>query len=67
MIGGLIGLMLVFIIAKIITVSLDFPIHISTFIVILALSISFIVGLLAGIIPAYRASKMNPVVAIRST
>jgi putative ABC transport system permease protein len=67
LIGGLIGLLLVFVIAKVITEALDFPIYISTSILVLALSISVVVGLLAGIIPAYRAAKLNPVVAIRST
>jgi putative ABC transport system permease protein len=33
---------------------------------ILAVSICVIVGVLAGIIPAFIAARMNPVVAIRS-
>lgn len=66
-IGGLIGLLLIFTGAQIVTKTLDFPIHISLPILILALAISIIVGLLAGIIPAYRAANLNPVVAIRST
>jgi len=67
LIGGLVGLLLVFTIAKIVTNLLDFPIFISTPILLLAIGISVFVGLLAGIIPAYRAAKLNPVVAIRST
>lgn len=65
-IGGFIGIMLVFILTKIITATLDFPIFISTSLMILAVLICIIVGLLAGIIPAYRAAKLDPVVAIRS-
>jgi putative ABC transport system permease protein len=32
----------------------------------MAIGICILVGLLAGIIPAYQAAKMDPVVAIRS-
>jgi len=64
--GGAIGLFLVFILTKIFSASLSFPIFISPNILILAVSICVIVGVLAGIIPAFIAARMNPVVAIRS-
>jgi putative ABC transport system permease protein len=67
LIGGLIGLLLIFTGAQIVTKAFNFPITISPFILVLALTISIIVGLLAGIIPAYRAANLNPVEAIRST
>jgi len=66
-IGGLIGLLMVFALAQVVTHAYDFPIHISFFILALTLALSVIVGLLAGIIPAYRAANLDPVVAIRST
>ncbi|MGZ3849053.1 MAG: ABC transporter permease [Flavisolibacter sp.] len=65
-IGGLIGLLLVYILTKIVTASFDFPIFLSASIIITAILICIIAGILAGIIPATRAAKMNPVVAIRS-
>jgi putative ABC transport system permease protein len=34
-------------------------------IVLLVLGLSILIGILSGIIPAYRASKMNPVDALR--
>ncbi|RYF84826.1 MAG: FtsX-like permease family protein, partial [Chitinophagaceae bacterium] len=64
--GGLIGLILVFILTKIATSFLGFPIFISFNIMLLAITICILVGVIAGIIPASIASKMNPVVAIRS-
>jgi putative ABC transport system permease protein len=64
--GGMIGLLLVYILTKIISISFDFPIYISPQILVLAISICIIVGILAGIIPAMMASKMKPVDAIRS-
>lgn len=65
-IGGAIGILLVYILTRIITAALDFPIIVSTSLLALAVGICIFVGLLAGIIPAWRASKLNPVVAIRS-
>jgi putative ABC transport system permease protein len=64
--GGLIGLILVFILTKIASSMIGFPLFISADIMLLAIGICILVGVLAGIIPASIASKMNPVVAIRS-
>lgn len=64
--GGLIGLLLVFLLTLAISSSIGFPITISLKIMTIAVSICIIVGVLAGIIPASIASKMDPVVAIRS-
>lgn len=65
-IGGLIGLALVFLLTQILSGVLDFPVFISTNNMILAILICVIVGILAGFIPASQAARMNPVVAIRS-
>lgn len=65
-IGGLIGLTLVFLLTQILTNALDFPVFISTSYMILAIVICVVVGILAGFIPALQASRLDPVVAIRS-
>lgn len=65
-IGGLIGLSLVFLLTKILSLALSFPVFISTTYMILAIIICIVVGVLAGFIPALQAAKMDPVVAIRS-
>jgi putative ABC transport system permease protein len=65
-IGGMIGLLLLFILAKVASAMIDFPFFLSPFIILLAIVICIIAGILAGIIPASQAAKMNPVVAIRS-
>jgi putative ABC transport system permease protein len=46
--------------------ALPFPIFIAPNIIGLALSICIVLGILAGIIPASIAAKMDPVVAIRT-
>lgn len=66
LLGGLIGLLLVFGLTKILSGAFNFPIYISTTNLVWAIGICFVVGVLAGIIPAVIASRMNPVVAIRS-
>lgn len=65
-IGGLIGLTLVFILTQILSGVLDFPVYISTNNMVMAVVICIIVGILAGFIPARQAARMDPVVAIRS-
>lgn len=65
-IGGLIGLTLVWLLSLVLSSVLPFPIFIAPNIIILGLSICIILGILAGIIPASIAAKMDPVVAIRT-
>jgi putative ABC transport system permease protein len=65
-IGGLVGLFLVWILALGLSTVLPFAITIAPSIIVLALSICIILGVIAGIIPASIASKMNPVDAIRT-
>lgn len=63
--GGLIGLILVFLLTKLLSAIMPFPIYISFATLSLAISICVVVGVLSGIIPATIAARMNPVVAIR--
>jgi putative ABC transport system permease protein len=65
-IGGFIGLLMVWGLAAILSAVLPFAIVISGKIIILAFSICVILGILSGIIPATIAARMNPVDAIRS-
>ncbi len=64
--GGLIGLLLVYILTVVLSSVFNFPVFISAGILTLAISICIIIGILAGIIPASIASRLDPVVAIRS-
>lgn len=65
-IGGMIGLSLVFMLTQVLTQALNFPVFISTSNMALAIVICIIVGVMAGFIPARQAARMDPVVAIRS-
>ena len=64
--GGAIGLLLVYILTVVFSKLLDFPVYVSLPLLIGAVVICLVVGVLAGIFPASRAAKMDPVVAIRS-
>lgn len=65
-IGGLIGLTLVWLLVTGLSAIMPFPLYIAPNIVILALSICIILGIISGIIPASIAAKMDAVVAIRT-
>ena len=64
--GGLIGIFLVFTLTKILSSALDFPVSISMSLLSMAIFLCVSIGILAGIIPASIASRMDAVVAIRS-
>jgi putative ABC transport system permease protein len=70
--GGVIGLILVFSIFGILNyvtksnTEMNFSFHVSAFNVMIGLVISIFLGIVFGIIPALRASRLNPVDAIRS-
>ena len=66
MFGGLFGILLVWIIALILSSALDFQFVLSTSNIILGSSLSIIIGLISGILPAISASKLDPVEAIRT-
>ncbi len=65
-IGGLIGLLLVYILTVVLSNVFDFPVFISPGILSLAIFMCILIGILAGIIPASIAARLDPVVAIRS-
>lgn len=66
LIGGLIGIFLVWIIAITLTKLLDFEFVLSLSNIMLGSGLAIIIGLIAGILPAISASKLDPVEAIRS-
>lgn len=64
--GGAFGLGFVYILTLILSGPLKFPVYISVPLLMSTVIICLIVGVLAGIFPASRAARMDPVVAIRS-
>ena len=64
-IGGIIGMLLVWIIAIILTSALDFEFVLSIQNIMLGTGLAALIGLISGIVPAISASKLDPVEAIR--
>lgn len=65
-IGGIFGLIMVWIIALILTNVLDFEFILGIGNIILGTGLAAIIGLFSGILPAIAASKLDPVEAIRT-
>jgi putative ABC transport system permease protein len=65
-IGGIIGLILVWLIAMLLTNLLDFEFVLGIGNVLLGTGLAALIGLISGILPAISASKLDPVEAIRS-
>jgi ABC-type antimicrobial peptide transport system permease subunit len=63
-IGGIIGVMLSYIVCFIIKQATSFPMHITWFYIVTAILFSCGIGLISGIYPAHKASKLNPIVAL---
>jgi putative ABC transport system permease protein len=66
LIGGLFGLLLVYIISLLASSAFDMDLTLTLGNIILGISVSAIIGLISGFIPAYIASRLDPVVAIRA-
>lgn len=66
LIGGIIGIVVVLLLSLLLTYGFDFHVTLSMKNFLLGIGISAGVGILSGYIPAREASKLNPVVAIRS-
>ncbi len=66
LIGGMIGLFIVWLLAMLMTNVLEFEFILSMSNIIIGTGLSAVVGLISGILPAISASKLDPVEAIRS-
>lgn len=66
LIGGIVGMFLVWIIALILSSALDFEFVLSAANMLIGSGLAAFIGLISGIIPAISASKLDPVEAIRS-
>ena len=65
LIGGVLGLTLVFLLTQFVSNFFGFSIDLSLENIALGLSVSAIIGIISGIAPALSASKLDPVEAIR--
>ncbi len=66
LIGGLIGILLGLIAARIIANSFDIPTIVSSWSIILSFGVAASVGLVFGIVPAQKAARQDPIKALRT-
>jgi putative ABC transport system permease protein len=64
--GGLIGIALGFLVAMLLRTFTPFPASVQSWVAVLGVFLSSSVGLFFGIYPALRASRLDPIVALRS-
>lgn len=63
-IGGILGLLLAYLLSLIISSTVGFPMQITWAYIFMAIFTSSGVGLISGIYPAYKAAKLSPIVAL---
>lgn len=64
--GGVVGLIIVYILTFIVSSMFNFELILTFGNIMLGLIVSILIGLVSGFIPAWSASRLNPVDAIRS-
>jgi putative ABC transport system permease protein len=64
--GGVAGIALGFLVALVLRTYSPFPVSVRTWVAVMGVAMSSAVGLFFGIYPALRASRLDPVVALRS-
>jgi len=65
LIGGAFGLLIIFSGTLFVAAISDFDVSLNASNIILGFTISFIIGIVSGIVPSYSASKLDPVEAMR--
>jgi len=65
--GGILGLIIVFILAFTVSQAFDMDLILTQKNILLGISVSAFIGFVSGLIPAWNASRLDPVEAMRST
>jgi len=66
LIGGAIGLLIIYALTYIVSKTMDFNLVLTAFNIAKGLIISIVIGLIAGVVPARAAAKLDPVTAMNT-
>ncbi len=66
LIGGIFGLLIILLLTLIVSYTTEFTLILTQGNIFLGIGVSAIIGLISGILPAYSASKLDPVEAMRT-
>jgi putative ABC transport system permease protein len=66
LLGGAIGVLIAYSIAKLVAVGFGIPTTLPLVWVTIALAVSSSIGLISGVYPAWKAAKLDPIVALRA-
>ncbi len=65
--GGILGLLIIFLLTLALSSAIGMNLILTEGNIILGLAVSFFIGLISGFVPAWSASRLDPVEAIRTT
>jgi putative ABC transport system permease protein len=65
--GGIVGLLIVFILTLVVSNAFDMSMSLTQGNIMLGIGVSALIGFVSGLIPAWNASRLDPVEAMRST
>jgi putative ABC transport system permease protein len=63
-VGGIIGLLLAVGVTQLITFLLEITMTITPGYIILSVAVSSIIGIVAGLYPAWKAARLDPIIAL---
>ncbi len=66
LIGGIVGLLIILALTIIVSNTTSFTLILTQGNILLGIGVSALIGLISGVIPAYNASRLDPVEAMRS-
>lgn len=66
-VGGVIGIILAFGVTGLITYLLEIQMTVTPFYIFIAVSVSSVIGIIAGLYPAFKASALDPIAALTKT
>jgi putative ABC transport system permease protein len=67
LLGGIVGLIIVFLLVLVVSMTFNLELILTSGNILLGLFVSAFIGFISGLIPAWNASRLDPVEAMRST